>query len=655
MWFDTEMMRCSCRKGPVHLHYQCTLLAPLSATGVCSLTGLHTLGPEAGFYQTSMDSSISCDSSSDTGITSFLQLPRAVQQHISSLLPPSERALTWRLVCRDFCDALSENLLPIASLSQPLPPHSVPWAAEAAQLHVRQLPFRHKLQLLCMAAASGSEVNLEVALTLLQPSIFPEMLQARSSVWAKGHYVHPDADVSAAAAGHPHLLRWLVRRCPGLVRPDRVIRAAAMACDLAGLQEAWDALQGHPCSCGSSAGGRGAGAVLDQTVLSAAAASSTADAVAKMEWVLAAAGGEDCPLRSSTAEAAARSGDVVRLRWLRGRGCSVKDLLVLLAALGHADLAVAQWLVDKAGCALPASNTGDLDRDHFMWSPLLHYSVQSADGVAKFHWLRERGCPPLLHSDDDSALLRLALVAAEAGMVEVVRYLHGEVGQGTLVHRHAERFGEAAAASDSIPMAQFLHQEGAVFSSRVFRMGRSRYGTVAMIRWLTGEAGVSVATNLRTLIRDWPNGKAAHRRDLLEAVQLLVGAGSSMWVADAHEGAQAVHAAAKRGDLHLVRYLLHELPHLGCRLDDKVLESAAEGGCEALLEWLVEQHSGCCLAGACSPYMPAAVAGDRGTLTALRRLGVPWGEGFGVELAVRKGCPVPVLRWLEAQRAPVSG
>ncbi len=604
-----------------------------------------------------MDSSISCDSSSDTGSASFLQLPRAVQQHISSLLPPNVRALTWRLVCRDACDALSKDLFPTASLSQPLPPHAVPWAVEAGQQHVRQLPFRHKLQLLCTAAASGSEVNLEVALALLQPSIFPVMLQARSSVWAEDHFDYPDPSVAAAAAGHPHLLRWLVRRCPGLVWPDRAIRVAAMTCSLAGLQEAWDALRGHPCSSStSSAGGRGAGPVLDQAVLNAAAASSTPDAVAKMEWVLAAGGGEDCCLRSSTAEAAARSGDVGRLRWLRDRGCNVQDFTVLLAALKHADLAMAQWLVDEAGCKLPASNTGDLDHDQLMWGALLHYSVQRADGVAKIQWLRERGCPPLLHPDGDSALLRLALYAAEAGQVEVVRYLHGGVGQGTLVKRHAKWFGEAAAASGSVPMAQFLHQEGAVFSSRVFSMGRSRYGDVEMVRWLTGDAGVSVAglTKLRTLIRDWPDGQAAHSRDLLEAVQLLVGAGSSMWAADADEGAQAVRAAAKRGDLALVQYLLHELPHLGCRLDGKVLECAAAGGCEALLEWLASgQLPGCCSEGG-QPYMPAAEVGDRGTLTALRRLGAPWDAGFTVARAVRKGCPVPALRWLVDQGAPVG-
>ncbi len=116
--------------------------------------------------------------SESTGQGLQRHVPSALQLHILSLLPPNERALSGRLVSPDAAAALSGPEHCTASPSQPLPPHAVPWAVAAGQQHVRQLPFRHKLQLLCTAAASGSEVNLEVALALLQPSIFPELLQS---------------------------------------------------------------------------------------------------------------------------------------------------------------------------------------------------------------------------------------------------------------------------------------------------------------------------------------------------------------------------------------------------------------------------------------------------------------------------------------------
>ncbi len=96
------------------------------------------------------------------------QLPTSVQLHVLSLLAPNDRALCGRLACRDAAEGLNGPQHCTASLYQPLPPHAVPWAVEAAQQHVRQLSFRHKLQLLTKAAASGCEVNLEVALALMQ-------------------------------------------------------------------------------------------------------------------------------------------------------------------------------------------------------------------------------------------------------------------------------------------------------------------------------------------------------------------------------------------------------------------------------------------------------------------------------------------------------
>ncbi len=193
-------------------------------------------------------------------------LPTPVQLHILSFLPPNDRALSGRLVSPDAAAGLSQDPTCTASLSQPLPPHAVPWAVEAGQQHVRQLPFRHKLQLLCTAAASGSEVNLEVALALLQPSVFPELLQRW--VYCEG----PDPGVAAVRAGHPQLLGWLLDRCPGLLDLSHALAAAARCLSLQDVQAVWSDVQSnHSGSSGSSSLRQGA---LSQEVLDAAAESA---------------------------------------------------------------------------------------------------------------------------------------------------------------------------------------------------------------------------------------------------------------------------------------------------------------------------------------------------------------------------------------------
>ncbi len=375
------------------------------------------------------------------------QLPPALQLHILSFLPRNDRALSGRLlVSPDAAAGLSDPQHCTASLSQQLPPHAVPWAVEAGQQHVRQLPFWHKLQLMCTAAASGSEVNLEVALALLQPSIFPELVQEERHAYYKSkpeswvdRFLLCDPGVATVKAGHLQLLPWLLRRCPGLLWPERVLEAAARYCDLAGLREALGLLnaQGsgmwsnHSSNSGGSGGGRGvystdaggdAICALGQRLLDGAAESETPDAVQKLAEIM---DTYECRVAESTAMAAVPSGDLARLRWLRERegwDMRVVGACVLHCALAYSTLAVVQWLVEEGGCQLPAEEGAPAstweDRG-WDWAPFMATAATSADGVAKLQWLRERRAS---HSDRDHDLLRIMRAALGAGQVDVARH-----------------------------------------------------------------------------------------------------------------------------------------------------------------------------------------------------------------------------------------
>ncbi len=582
--------------------------------------------------------------------TSLLQLPTALQLHILSFLSPNDRALSGRLVSPYVADALNAPQHSTAFLSQPLPAHAVPWVMEAGQQHVRRLPFRHKLHLMCTAAASGSEVNLEVALALLQPSIFPESLLTYDSIIWQTTLTHdPDLGVAAVKAGHPQLLGWLLRRCPGWLRPGCALSTAARHCDLAGLQMTWAALKDH-----YEGSNGGSGSLMDsvgcpQLKLNAAAESATSDAVEKVRWLLATFHGR-CRLQESTALVAIRSGDLGRLRWLHSLGCPMGGERIMSSplswALEHADLAVAEWLVDEAGCPLPTGRVAGLP-----WGCLQAAAVRSPDGVEKLAWLRERGAPP--------PTADLVEEAVRARQAEVASYLLLEMpGAAAGLQTRGDWLLHEAVHKRSIPTVELLWRVGVELTHELYRCVS---GSLPMARWLTRHMEVpTVGRGLFWLTVSWPEDTPAHSRDLLEAVQLLVDtAGHCVPPADYKA---AVTAAARRGDMALVQYLLQQqqqqrlAAHSCYQPDGELLTAAAEGGCEALLEWLVEQHPGCLsVAGTLQrPYQVAGKHGDRGTLEVLRRLGVPWGTDGVVLRALWAGCPFPVLQWLVEQGASVG-
>ncbi len=883
-----------------------------------------------------------------------------------------------------------------AFLAEPLLPNDLPAAKAAGLQQMRKLHYAQRTQLLCAAAASGSEVNLRFALALLKPSVFPEVLQGRRTpdpYENEDDVVNfPDSGVAAVRAGHLQSLGLLLHHCPGLVCRQAALEEAAKCCDLPGLQAAWEVLTSRHDNSSSNADSSSASCsedsnrsfyddmpYLGQGVLDAAAESATPDAVAKMQWILVDGDSNGCYAAPSTAAAAARFGDLDRLRWLREQRCCVTDSEVLESALQHADLAVAQWLVDEAGCELPGKGGGGGKE----WYPLMEAAAKGQDGVAKLRWLEERGAPPLQQADqdtdeagdwvpadadamhapehrtasqpqpqpqpppvqsrptaatvtqfygsnpqpprhgstskfrststpkpvhpsrtskqqptaptvglaggaasargtaafrvsgtsgpgvgaaagkglgegpfaakspsavpptahgpskvvsshkgatgitlaafgpqgmasnhrgrravalaakgpggvapgatgrsgvapatdgpggvglgggvaaaakglsavgtaakgagvmaaagkatggveapastgtggvaaaargsgvgaaaakgpagaapaalgtgrvvvtalgmdvitqgrppgpawgataagnrwqsclpvrqaeDDSLVLRLVLAAATAGQMETVRHLLSVWGQDEVPESMAQRFGDAAAASGSIPMARYLRRMGAVFTDSAYTAGAhqeeegaSRHEggcgscgkglDVEMIRWLAQKARVGVpwARRLGAIIRAWAQqvDPVTASQDLVEAVRVVVEGRLLTCQRGSRDAKDVLDTVARFGDLALVQYL-HGV--LGCAPDGNTLQEAVMGGCEEVVEWLVREHPAC---QECSrPYACAAKNGDLGTLTALARLRVPWGRRDTVAKAVQMGCTLPALQWL---------
>ncbi len=588
--------------------------------------------------------------------SSSKDFPRPVIVQILKQLPANERALSGRLVFGEARDCLSGPEDCTASFAQPLPRHAAQWAQEAGRQSVFQLAFRYKTQLLCAAAASGSEVNLEAAWVALQPSFFT---QEPDSGGAHRLTFLPCPGVAAVRAGHPQLLSWLVHNCPGLLDPSDCAIEAARHCDLAGLQEVLQAVGSMLTDvnwCGA--------------VLEAAAGSATGDAVAKLEWLLATYSDQQLSITHRTVEAAVCSGDLGRLRWLHGRGCLQLDegyggrgclqldegyggsglthsTAFLVAALQYADLTTVQWLMDEAGCSLPAWWERQGKR-------CLKAAINGPDSVAKVQWLQQQGVystriNPDFTQRSGKMLNHCVDVVVTADNVEVLLYLQSQCGPaGSQGHALLQ---QAMAATEAYPvsvaMAQQLHAAGYKFGPKLcYRAAQG--GHVALLRWLVREAGVSAA-GLEPMALTHLIGWRFAPRVLLEVVQLLLDAGYQGWDAE-----RAVHAAVHRGDLALTNYLLRLKP---CGAQGAgLIAAAAHGGCEALLEQLVEQQQqqqGFEASGG-RLYVEAAKRGDRATLTALRRLGVPWGAGDVVVQAVGAGADPPALRWLVEQGAPVG-
>ncbi len=306
----------------------------------------------------------------------------------------NDTTINGRLVSKDVSRRLSKPHHVTASFVQPLPPS----AGDAAwQLHLqrafRHLSFRAKLQMLSAAASSGSEVNLELVWGLLQPGLFPGLRYK----YQKGK---DDPGSAAMRSGHLHLLPWLLRHgCP--VSSDRSLAVAAERCDLAGLQQAWgllvddlgpqyDQRYGLHCLMAKAAGRSGGSAAIAKlSWLTAVMREVLTDDGKQQQFLIAAAAGT------------AACGDLSVLQWVRDRGLDLQYSWfgwgltpntkycwdVLAAALEHGHVAVADWLVDEAGCPLPSQLQYGQGRTE-LWR-----GVGRGGSMEAVRWLLRRGQP----------------------------------------------------------------------------------------------------------------------------------------------------------------------------------------------------------------------------------------------------------------------
>ncbi len=586
-----------------------------------------------------------------------LLLPFDLISHTISFLDHNTQVLSGRLISK----RLSKVCHNVVHFGKPLPQFdsakptkeeqasAAAWKEswqEAWQPHLQQvlkhLTFRDKFLLLSAAASSGSKVNLELAWGLLRPCLFPELLR-RAKAHARCYYLGSsdsnsngtDTGAAAIAAGHIRLLPWLLQqRCP--LDPVKTLEAAAAHCDLAGLQAVWKLLgyDARPPEDVSS------WPELIYKVANIIGRSANAP-VAKFSWLREAVGGEVLQghwhdLVKAAAEGAAAAGNLPLLRWLGDNGLDLEGNECCLApaeALWHGHVAVADWLVE-AGCPLPTFPDEDEESLQDVWRRAGGGSVEAV------RWLLHHGVPV------GGVALK---AAAGAGRLEVVQLLHHECGLAVTAGVFAK-----AAGSRSLPTVTWLKQEGCPMGPAAYGSAAGA-GDVAMMRWLAVEArcpwGAMTVSKVIAHWRDQQRGieDTAEARisstcsassSLGQAVRALLGAGCPLG-----DSGMCMGVAAKRGDLPLLRYLHTER---GVDLDPRVLAAAVEGGCEVVLEWLVQVRPKLRHEGRWDPHLGAR--GNAAALACLRRLRVPLRPNV-VGWAAHEDVPLPLVRWLMEQGA----
>ncbi len=533
-------------------------------------------------------------------------LPPDVRLHILSLLPPNDLALGGRLSSKDAAQHFSEPTYRTAHLGQPLPGHAAIAAGlfDSGQTALRQLTFQQKLHLPATAAASGCEANVDFALQLLQPHVFPGLLQAdHGYAWLReGLPIEPERygipDITAAAdlgsaalaSGLAHLLPSLAQRCPALLDPGRTLEAAARHCDLAGLQAAWEVL-GQRLLSSIEGNAPDVDSEDDeyyhddeweqqalQRIMAEAAASPTPDAIAKMAWVL-----ETCsahgrlPLMPERVwGAAAASGDLARLRWLREHGCPWQSDYALSVVLRHASLPFLREM-EQQGHLPPAGDAA------WRWAGLNTAAGTSRrDCAAKLRWLAGRGADVVIDCHNaikatafwgNLEALQLLLecwrerkaAAARINAPGSEASVGGNPLDGELLYR--------AVMGGHVAIVAWLVQAGCPLQYPLLIMHAIYRGDLPMARWLLEAGCPRGQLTLADLVQYWPSRTAADSGRLVEAVRLMAAAGVP---AQAYGKSDPYHAAAAAGQPWAVWRVLREvLPVLPAPGDERGLPYSA--------------------------------------------------------------------------------
>lgn len=558
-------------------------------------------------------------------------LPQALLFDVLKLLPPQELACNGRRLFKAAAAYFSELADRTVWLSVPMAPCVARSWRAGAEPGLAQLPLASKLAFLSTAAASGCQANLEAAWALLQPALVPEWLPPASRHYTdmyrkKGGLLAdvPDPGAAAATAGHLHLLPWMLeQRLP--LAPVSTMLTVAYRGDLAALQDTVALMRSH------WADRELFGTYTVLQLMESAAQGGGPHAPDKLTWLRALyfavnPGGEDPDwgLRTLAPEPLFATDTLPALRWIWGRWArdrrAQQDLpTLLLTAIRFSKREVVEWLVNDAGCPLPGAPRGGVPRG----PPAVEdEATEEERPVANLVWLQQQGADVRRMPRQDAEDLLAGAVGG--GQLRLARYLHEECGVGL---GRASPYN--AVRSGSVEMATWLRAAGRAPEPGAYTEACSS-GDLPMLRWLLHDAATPLGdVTLLRVMELWPG------KGLLGAVQLLAEAGCPMG-----GGTAALKAAAGRGDLPLVRFLHEE--H-GVALGPWVLASAAEGGCEALLAWLV--GAGCRegFEAEEDPYVAATWKGDLASLGSLRRLGVP----LGGEVLVRTGgCPLSVLELL---------
>ncbi|KXZ48426.1 hypothetical protein GPECTOR_28g834 [Gonium pectorale] len=269
------------------------------------------------------------------------------------------------------------------------------------------------------------------------------------------------------------------------------------------------------------------------------------------------------------------------------------------------------------------------------------------DAEARLRWLLPRGYPA------NGALYR----AFYNGSTAAIDFLLGR-GPST---RHVAFIDTAR--SGNLEALKKAREHGCVLEASFVASGAAINGHLPVLVWAVEELGASVQD--RKLIKSvlgrcdmevmqwlWRRGLRVDGQQVVEATVRCGKAPVLAWAVEELGASLQSHGlmdvAAASGCVELMARMRQH----GCPWGARTVEEVAQGGCEAALEWLVEQ--GCPMPDDGMPYKAAVAHRDLATLRCLARLGCPWGPSGAVFMAGLRVGRLPVLRLLLSLGCPID-